>query len=162
MDPHSKRLRRQLEISELVYHHGLIGVERLLEVHRTTIQRWCAGKIDVPISAIVALRAFKGDFPFMEAKSWAGWHFARDGKLYDPANVPHSEGDIRSLPYQMQLVTALRNQVAELEAKLAAAGVQPRALPSANHPYANPNHPVAALMEENAQLKQAKPRRVRR
>lgn len=95
----------------------------------------------------------------MEAKVWDGWTFARDGKLYDPANVPHSEGEIRSMPYQMQLVTALRNQVAELEAKLTAAGVQPRALPSSNQPYADPNHPVAVILEENAQLKQAQPRR---
>lgn len=127
-----RKLRRQLEISELVYWHGLANVERLLEVHRTTIQRWCNGKIDVPVSAIIALRALKGDFPHMEAKDWVGWTFGRDGKLYEPNGYAHTSGQIAATYLRYQLMAALQVQVRELEAKLQAAGVRTAVVVPAN------------------------------
>jgi hypothetical protein len=132
MDETPRKLRRQLEICELVYHHGLINVERLLEVHRTTIQRWCHGKIDVPVAAIMALRALKGDFPHMESKDWVGWSFGRDGKLYEPNGYAHTAGTIAATWWRYQETSALRAQVRELEARLEAAGVRTQIVVPAN------------------------------
>lgn len=121
-----RKLKRQQEICDLVCHHGIVEVERLLEVHRTTIQRWCHGHIEVPVAAIFALRALKGDFPHMEAsKEWSGWHFGRDGKLYDPSGRWYTEGEIRATQFANQLLDAnretiqsLRQQVDRLQAQL--------------------------------------------
>lgn len=121
-----RKLQRQQEINDLVAHHGLTNVERFLEVHRTTIGRWCKGQIPVPIMAIVALRALKGVFPFMEAdKTWEGWRFGRDGKLYDGAGRWYTEGEIRSTQYttpliedQRKLIVELREQLDRLQAQL--------------------------------------------
>jgi hypothetical protein len=130
-----RKLRRQLEISELVYWHGLVEVERLLEVHRTTIQRWCSGKIDVPIAAIMALRALKGEFPHMEAKDWTGWAFGRDGKLYEPNGYAHTPGQISATWFRYQEIAALRERIQDLEARLQAAGVRTAVVVTANSTY---------------------------
>lgn len=114
-----RKLQRQHEIIDLVAEHGLIQVERYLEVHRTTIGRWCKGQIPVPIMAIIALRALKGVFPFMEAdKTWEGWRFGRDGKLYDPSNVWYTEGEIRAIQFKDPLIRSQGELIMELREKL--------------------------------------------
>lgn len=153
-----RKLQRQHEICDLVAHHGLTQVERYLEVHRTTIGRWCKGQIPVPIMAIVALRALKGEFPFMEAsKVWDGWTFGRDGNLYEPNGTPHTEAEIRAVFFLHQHVAALKDRIRELEARLDKAKIQHRVVVTANDTYESPDHPVAKLLEENYQLKR-KPR----
>lgn len=156
-----RNIKRRHEINDLVSWFGLVEVERLLEVHRTTIQRWCNGKIDVPIVAILALRALKGDFPHMEAgKKWEGWRFGRDGTLFEPNGTPHTEGEIRAIHFQTQLVAALRQNVDELTAKLEAAGVRTKVVITANDHFEDPGHPVAQMKKEIYQLKRrARPTR---
>lgn len=114
-----RKQERTHQIRELVEYHGAANVERYLEVHRTTIMRWCDGKIDTPIAAIIALRALKGVFPFMEAnKTWEGWRFGRDGKLYDPSNRWYTEGEIRATQFSQPLIDSQRQLIQDLRAKL--------------------------------------------
>lgn len=159
-----RHLQRRHEINDLVEWHGIINVERLLEVHRTTIQRWCNGTVNVPIVAIIALRALKGDFPHMEAgKKWEGWRFGRDGILYEPNGTPRTEGEIRGLHWLNQIVAAQRQQIKELAARLDANNIPHGVVITANDTYEDPaNHPVAKLLEENYQLKRDKRGRGRR
>jgi hypothetical protein len=104
---------------DLVAEHGLTQVERYLEVHRTTIGRWCKGQIPVPIMAIIALRALKGVFPFMEAdKTWEGWRFGRDGKLYDGSGYWYTEGEIRAIQLKNPLIQSQGELIRELHEKL--------------------------------------------
>lgn len=150
----SRALTRRHEINDLVDWFGITEVERLLEVHRTTIYRWLNGKTVVPIVAIIALRALKGEFPHMEArKTWAGWRFGRDGTLYEPNGTPHTEGEIRAIHYQHQVVAAQQAQINELTQKLEAAGVRTKVVITANDQFVDRNHPTARLLEENYQLK---------
>lgn len=150
----SRKIQRRSQINELVEWHGVLTVERVLEVHRTTIQRWCNGKVDAPIVAIIALRALRGEFPMMEAEQpWRGWTFSRDGKLYCPANRAYTEGEVRAIFYQNQIVKEQHRKIIELEAKLKEAGLSTKITITANETYENPNHPAMQLLEENYQLK---------
>lgn len=159
-----RKLLRQHEIIALVEHHGLTRIERVLEVHRTTIGRWCKGQIPVPISAIIALRALKGVFPFMEAgKTWEGWRFERDGTLYEPNGTPHTEREISGIHWQHQLLATLQAQIKELEALLDAKRIPHGVVVTANDTFEDPdNHPVAKLLKENHLLKRDKRGRGRR
>lgn len=157
-----RAIQRRHEINDLVDYHGIVNVERFLEVHRTTIQRWCNGAIVVPIVAIYALRALKGEFPHMEArKTWEGWRFGRDGKLYQPNGDAYTEGEIRAIFFKDQLVRDLQQRVKQLEALLDAGNIQHRVVVTANDTYEDPSHPVAQLKEENYHLKR-RPRSTRR
>lgn len=157
-----RKLQRQCEINELVEYHGIIHVERALEVHRTTIGRWCKGQIPVPISAIIALRALKGEYPFMEAKQWKGWGFGRDGKLYSDANQGYETGDIRAIPYQIAQIQALEAQVKDLTKQLEAAGVNVHIQIPANERWENPLHPDKLKHDELENLRSEVKRRKRR
>lgn len=159
-----RHLQRRHEINDLVEWFGIIEIERLLEVHRTTIQRWCNGTVNVPVVAIIALRSLKGDFPHMEAdKRWSGWRFGRDGTLFEPNGTPHTSAEISAIHWQTQLVAALRQQVAQLTARLDANNIPHGVVITANDHYEDPaNHPVAKLLDQVHQLKRTKRGRGRR
>lgn len=155
-----RALQRQHEINDLVAHHGLTQVERYLEVHRTTIGRWCKGQIPVPIMAIVALRALKGDFPRFNPSAkaaWDGWRFEQDGNLYEPNGTPHTAIEISGIYWQTQLIASLNHRVKQLEAMLDKGNIQHRVVVTANDTFEDAANPMAKLLEENHQLKR-KPR----
>jgi hypothetical protein len=155
-----KALQRQHEIIDLVAHHGLTQVERILEVHRTTIGRWCKGQIPVPIMAIVALRALKGDFPRFNPSAkaaWAGWRFEQDGNLYEPNGTPHTAIEISGIHWQVQLIATLNQRIKQLETLLNKGNIQHGIVVTANDTFEDADHPVAKLLEANYQLKR-KPR----
>lgn len=152
-----RKLQRRHEINDLVEWHGLTNVERMLEVHRTTIQRWCNGVIDVPVVAIIALRSLKGDFPHMEArKKWEGWRFGRDGTLYCPAGQAFQESEIRSIPLANQLISALKERMRDLEAKLDKGNIEHRVVITANDTYEDPANPVLQMKDQIYQLTKSK------
>lgn len=110
----------QQEMIDLVAELGLYRAERLLNVHRTTIQRWQRGLTRVPESALFALRgAAKGQLPGQDDTHWQGWIFGKDGNLYSPDGRPFTCGDILAQQYERQLIRAQQNRIKELEAKVA-------------------------------------------
>ena len=108
------------EMIDLVSDLGLYRAERLLNVHRTTIQRWMRGASRVPESALFALRgAAKGQLPGQDDSNWQGWIFGQDGNLYSPDGRPFTCGDILAQQYERQLIKAQQARIRELEAKVA-------------------------------------------
>lgn len=113
---------RQQEVIDLVSDLGMYRSEELLNVHRTTIQRWMRGESRVPDSAIYALRGVtKGQLPGQSDTTWQGWIFGKDGNLYDPTGRPFHVGDLMAQQYERQLIKAQQARIRELEAKLARA-----------------------------------------
>ena len=110
----------QQEMIDLVADLGIYRAERLLNVHRTTLQRWMRGLTRVPESALFALRgAAKGQLPGQDDTHWQGWIFSPDGNLYSPDGRPFSCGDILAQQYERQLIKAQQLRIKELEAKVA-------------------------------------------
>lgn len=110
----------QQEMIDLVAELGIYRAERLLNVHRTTIQRWQRGITRVPESAIFTLRgAARGQLPGQDDTSWQGWIFGKDGNLYSPDGRGFSCGDILAQQYERQLIKAQQARIRELEAKVA-------------------------------------------
>lgn len=119
--PRERRAQQhKQEMIDLVSDLGMYRCERLLNVHRTTIQRWMRGESRVPESAIFTLRGIaKGQLPGQDDTTWQGWHFHTDGNLYSPDGRPFHIGDLMAQQYERQLIKAQQARIKELEAKLA-------------------------------------------
>lgn len=129
-------LQRLHELRELVEQYGGESrVERLLNVHRTTLYRWLENKTRIPDAALHTLRAAaSGQMPYMDReKAWQGWRFARDGMLYSPAGEPFHGGDLLAIKYMRDCIKAQQRAIKELEEKLKIAqDALDRYMPAAN------------------------------
>ena len=101
----------QRDLDHLLREVAQIAVERELNVHRTTVQRWQRGLVRIPGAKHQAIRMLLGDLPGT-AGAWSGWRFWQ-GKLWSPGGDRFSAGDVLSLVF-------LRQQLAAREAELKA------------------------------------------
>lgn len=105
------------EIRALVEDYGKHRSARMLDVHRTTIERWLNGVVPVPERALVILRqAVTGQVPGMDG-AWQGWRFYK-GELCSPAGDSYRPGEVMAIGLQHQRVKALEAQVRELRAEV--------------------------------------------
>lgn len=112
--------RDRMEVAELIAAIGSTHVERILDVHYTTVKRWAEGKVPPPKAVLIALRAHRGQLPGMErSKVWEGWRFdpATD-RLHGPAGETFGPNNVRAQLLERQLIQALQREVAELRAAL--------------------------------------------
>lgn len=108
------------ELSDLIDRMGPGWTEALLNVHPDTLKRWRSGKSRVPTAVLVALRAAAlGQMPWRD-RCWDGWFYFK-GELHSPAGDRYVASDLAALPYLRGENRALRAQVADLQAQLAAA-----------------------------------------
>ena len=101
----------QRDLDHLLEAIGLIAVERELNVHRTTVQRWQRGVVRIPGAKHLAIRQLLGDLPGT-AGQWSGWRFWK-GELIAPGGNRFTAGDVLSLIF-------LRQQLAAREAEIQA------------------------------------------
>jgi hypothetical protein len=113
-------------LKELVDLIGERRVERELNVHRTTIRRWLSGQIRIPGAQHLAIRGLLGDLPGTAGK-WSGWRF-HDGELYAPGGDRFSAGQVLSLIFLRQQLSAQAQEVEKLKQRLQVAeAAQPQA-----------------------------------
>lgn len=113
----NERPRRDLrQLIELI---GQRRVERELNVHRTTIERWLRGIVRIPGAQHQAIRMLLGDLPGTRGK-WTGWRF-HDGELLSPGGDRYEPGHILSLVLLRQQLTAQRLEIEALQVRLAIA-----------------------------------------
>lgn len=110
----NERPRRDLQ--RLVDLIGQRRVERELDVHRTTVARWLAGRVAIPGAQHLAVRGLLGDLPGT-AGAWAGWRF-HDGELLSPAGDRYTAGEVLSLRLQIQRNTELDRELRALKARI--------------------------------------------
>ena len=104
------RPRRHLaQLLELLGEHQVC---RQLNVHRTTVQRWQRGEVDIPGCQHLAIRYLLGDLPGTDGQ-WTGWYF-RDGLLVSPSGDKFDRGQIASFQLRMQQLKALGHEVDRL------------------------------------------------
>lgn len=110
---------------------GQRRVERELNVHRTTVQRWLNGTVRVPGDRHQVIRMLLGDLPGTAGK-WQGWRF-HDGQLVAPGGDSFRAGDVLSLIFLRQQLTAQRREIDALKVRCAVLeqGLQ-TAYPAAN------------------------------
>ena len=106
----------QRDLDHLLEAIGQHAVERELNVHRTTVQRWQRGLIRIPGAKHQAIRMLLGDLPGT-AGEWFGWRFWK-GELWSPGGDRFSAGDVLAIGLQRQQIAALQ---AELKALRTAA-----------------------------------------
>jgi hypothetical protein len=115
-----RQLQARLELTELIEEYGRARTAELLEVHRTTVERWLTGQVPVPVAVLIALKAAaRSILPGQDTAAWAGWHFGRDGDLYGPDGRGYHPGNLLGLPYLHAQISAQRQQVEQLQAKIA-------------------------------------------
>ena len=102
----------QRDLDHLLQTIGQIAVERELNVHRTTVQRWQRGLARIPGAKHQAIRMLLGDLPGTEGE-WSGWRFWK-GKLWSPGGDQYAAGDVLSLIFLRQQVRALEDEVKKL------------------------------------------------
>lgn len=110
----NERPRRDLR--RLIDLIGQRAVERELNVHRTTVQRWLAGSVRIPGGQQLAVRSLLGDAPGT-AGHWTGWRF-HDGELLAPGGDRFTPGEVLSLRLQMQRAAQLDHEVRALRARV--------------------------------------------
>ncbi len=110
----NERPRRDLRL--LIDAIGQRQVERALNVHRTTVQRWLSGSVRVPGAQHLAVRSLLGDLPGTVGL-WTGWRF-HAGLLHSPANDTYEPGEILAVRLQQQRVAALDRENRELKARI--------------------------------------------
>lgn len=107
------------ETAELIEQLGPGRVATLLQVHRTTVDRWSAGQVEASEAVRLAIKAALGRLPGMDSRHWEGWSIGVDGLLYAPGDRRgYHAGHILSLPYLHQLVAHQRRQLQLLQEKL--------------------------------------------
>lgn len=117
-----RSLHAKSEATELIDDYGPSRTEALLNVHRTTVERWRTGAIEPPTAVLLALRAAcKGQVPGMELRQWEGWGFGRDGLLWSPNGRSYGPGDLMAQQYERALIRSLQSQVRDLQTRLARA-----------------------------------------
>ena len=110
------------EAVRLIEQIGERRIIRELNLHRTTLMRWRRGKVEIPPAQMRALRSMAYDVGV--DKDWEGWRI-RDGKLWSPMGVAYRPGELEALPYVYGERDALRAQVDQLNAQIAALSVDP-------------------------------------
>ncbi len=111
--------RPQRDLRHLIELIGQRRVERELNVHRTTVQRWLSGQTQIPGAQTLAVRGLLGDLPGTAGR-WTGWRF-HDGRLLSPAGEAFTAGEVLSLILLRQQLTAQRHELERLKARLAVA-----------------------------------------
>jgi hypothetical protein len=115
-----RQLQARLELTELIEEYGRGRTAELLDVHRTTVERWISGQVPVPQAVLIAMKAAaRSILPGQDLAAWRGWTFGRDGDLYGPEGRGYHPGDLLGLPYLKALVRAQRQEVEQLQAKIA-------------------------------------------
>ena len=91
------------------------GLARELGVHRTTVARWIrCGRVPPAVEHYLDLK-HNGHLGAI-SNAWDGWKLcARTGELVTPTGDVLRPGHVLSMPYQLHLVSALRQRVRELE-----------------------------------------------
>ena len=116
----------QRDLDAALERFGRHRLERELNVHRTTLERWQRGRVKIPGRQHLAIKMLLGDLPGTDGE-WTGWGF-KDGKLWSPGNEYYSAGDVLSLIFLRQQLTAQRDEILALKARLAIAeAAQPQA-----------------------------------
>ena len=111
----NQRPRRDLiRLIELI---GQRRVERELNVHRTTVQRWLDGRVRIPGSRHLAVRALLGDLPGT-AGAWTGWRF-HDGHLLSPDGEKYTAGQVMAIGLQRQRIAQLERDLLAAKARIA-------------------------------------------
>jgi hypothetical protein len=114
------------DLGLLLEKYGELGVQRQLNVHRTTIRRWLAGRVQIPGHQLQVIRMLLGHLPGTEGR-WAGWAFFK-GQLYAPNGQAFKAGDVMAIGLERQRVRALEEEVQRLTVRLAIAeSAQPQA-----------------------------------
>lgn len=103
----------QRDLDHLLEAIGQIAVERELNVHRTTVQRWQRGLIKIPGAKHQAIRMLLGDLPGT-AGEWSGWRFWK-GKLWSPDGAGFSAGDVSSIIFLRQQLSAQEAELKKLK-----------------------------------------------
>ena len=94
-------------------------IERITGEDLKTIKQWKKGTRKVPVSAIKLLRLYiEGEASALLGKDWDG-HIFRNGLLYIPEwRRGLTPGEIRSLFWQVQLVSNLKIEIKQLKEEL--------------------------------------------
>lgn len=103
----------QRDLDHLLREIGQLAVERELNVHRTTVQRWQRGLVRIPGAKHQAIRMLLGDLPGTEG-AWSGWRFWK-GKLWSPGGDQYGAGDVLSLIFLRQEIAALKAEIHKLK-----------------------------------------------
>lgn len=103
----------QRDLDHLLELLGPLAVERELNVHRTTVQRWQRGLVRIPGAKHQAIRMLLGDLPGTEG-AWSGWRFWA-GKLWSPGGDQFSAGDVLAIGLQRQQIQALEAEIKTLK-----------------------------------------------
>lgn len=119
------------DLEQLIERVGRTHVERHLNVHRTTVLRWLAGKVKIPGAKHQAVRMLLGDLPGTDGQ-WTGWRFW-EGMLISPAGDKFGPGQVLSLVLLRQQLTTRDRENAALRVRCAVLeqGLQ-NAYPAAN------------------------------
>ena len=101
------------DLEHLLEAIGQIAVERELNVHRTTVQRWQRGLIRIPGAKHQAIKMLLGDLPGTDGQ-WSGWLF-HGGRLWSPGKDSFAAGDVLSLIFLRQEIAALKADIRKLK-----------------------------------------------
>jgi len=96
--PLQVNLQPVLDLQRLIDLEGQHRVERELDVHRTTIQRWLNGQVKIPGAQRLAIHQMLGDLPGTEG-AWRGWRFSR-GELLSPDGETFGPGELNALAFR--------------------------------------------------------------
>lgn len=94
-------------------------IERITGEDLKTIRQWKKGTRKIPVSAIKLLRLhIEGEASALLGKDWDG-HIFRNGLLYIPEwRRGLTPGEIRSLFWQVQLISSLKSEINSLKREL--------------------------------------------
>jgi len=110
-------LRRKNEI--FIKYTSCQEIERITGEDLKTIKQWKKGTRKVPASAIRLLRLYvEGDASALLGQDWDG-HVFRDNLLFIPEwRRGLTPGEIRSLFWQVQLISSLKREIELLKEEL--------------------------------------------
>lgn len=107
------------DLRALIDRIGQRRVERELNVHRTTVLRWLKGQVQIPGHQHQVIKMLLGDLPGT-CGMWNGWRF-HDGLLLSPDGDTFRPGDVLSLIFLRQQLTAQQREINQLKVRLAIA-----------------------------------------
>ncbi len=111
---HRQQTQARDDLQSLLELYGRASVETMLDVHRTTVDRWAAGKVKIPGKVHQAIRHLLGHLPGTAGK-WRGWSF-HEGKLVAPNGFSYSPHDVTILQIHRDLIAAQETRIKELSA----------------------------------------------
>ncbi len=106
----------QRDLKRLIELIGQRGVERALNVHRTTVHRWLSGRVRLPGAHHLAVQGLLGDLPGTGG-AWTGWRF-HDGLLYAPGGDRYTPGEVLALRLQQQRVREFDREFRDMRARI--------------------------------------------